>query len=77
MTLVLNNDVPFPPHYSIYTLMNLKRIWMRPLEYFHAYLIWWLPFFSMLTMLFCSLTHDHAYKVLNNLNTIFVKLGLL
>ena len=26
------------------------------------YLIWWLPFFSMLTRFFCSLNLGHAYK---------------
>ena len=28
----------------------------------HVYLTWWLPFFFMLTILFCFLHQDQAYK---------------
>jgi hypothetical protein len=35
--MVLNKDVPFPPHYLTFTLMNFKHIWMRPTWILFAY----------------------------------------
>jgi hypothetical protein len=62
MSDILNKDVPFPPHYSAYTLMKLKHVWMRLSKILCVYLIQWLPFFSMLMMLLCCEKYDHAYK---------------
>ena len=44
---------PLSPHCLAYTWTNFIHIWTRSRGIHHVYLIWWLPFYSMLN-------HDQA-----------------